>query len=275
MRKKSAFRVSGLVFLLVIPYLAVMGVNGAEAAFLNRAAEPEEFVAVLTAMQIPDTYEKETIKAQAVIARTNLFRQAEDGDTEKVLDELQGEIREKGWGFWDPVYGQAAKETEGQVLTSNGELKQAPYHELSGGETRDGESAFHDGAYAYLRAVDSGGDKDSPEYLSSTYIAGQRLPAELKVEERDTGGYVISLRADGNLLEGETFARGMGLKSSNFTIQRIGDQVRILVKGRGHGLGFSQYGGDQMAKNGNGWREILEKYFPGMEITEYEKSNPK
>lgn len=68
------------------------------------------------------------------------------------------------------------KNTQGQILTVDGELKLVPYHEISAGETRDGEEAFHDSQYAYLKSVDSSADKDAAEYLSSTYVSEQRLP---------------------------------------------------------------------------------------------------
>ena len=62
-----------------------------------------------------------------------------------------------------------------------------------------------------------------------------KCPLELEIQERDDSGYVISLTANGSLLEGESFARGMGLSSSDFTIQEIGGEIRFLCKGRGHG----------------------------------------
>ena len=43
--------------------------------------------------------------------------------------------------------------------------------------------------------------------------------------------------------------------------------VRFLCKGKGHGLGFSQYGGNKLAKEGKNWKEILNTYFPLMDIT--------
>ena len=95
------------------------------------------------------------------------------------------------------------------------------------------------------------------------------MPSELNIEEREESGYIVSLRADGNLLEGESFAQGMGLSSSNFTIQKIGDEIRFLCRGKGHGLGFSQFGGNELAKQGKSWEEILKTYFPAMEQTDY------
>ena len=150
-----------------------------------------------------------------------------------------------------------------------GELKLVPYHEISSGQTRDGATAFHDEEYSYLKSVDSSIDKESPSYLNSTYISVQQMPSQLNIEEREESGYVVSLTADDNLLEGESFAQGMGLSSSDFTIQKIGEEIRFLCRGRGHGVGFSQYGGNALAREGSTWEEILEIYFPAMEQSDY------
>lgn len=96
------------------------------------------------------------------------------------------------------------------------------------------------------------------------------MPQELKIRKRDSAGYVTELLADGKILEGETFRKGIGLASANFSIHKAGDRYRFLSRGRGHGLGFSQYGGNVMAKEGSTYREMLEFYFPGMEIQKCE-----
>lgn len=84
------------------------------------------------------------------------------------------------WEKVDKVYEEAVEDTSGQVLTYNGELKLVPYHQISAGQTRDGETAFHNEEYAYLKAVDSNSDKTAPGYLNSTYIAKQQLPGGIK-----------------------------------------------------------------------------------------------
>ena len=170
---------------------------------------------------------------------------------------LAGNLRDElpsCWSVWekaDKVYEEAVEDTSGQVLTYNGKLKLVPYHQISAGQTRDGETAFHNEEYAYLKAVDSNSDKTAPGYLNSTYIAKQQLPVELRIVEREDSGYVVSLMADENILEAESFVTGMGIASSDFSMQKMGEQVRFLSKGKGHGLGFSQYGGNKLAKEGN------------------------
>ena len=163
-------------------------------------------------------------------------------------------------------YGAAAEATVGQVLTYNGKLKLVPYHEISSGKTRDGKEVFHSADYGYLKSVESSQDREAPGYVNSAYVPASQLPAKLVVKKRDSAGYVTALTADGNWLEGETFRQGMHLASADFSVQKVGKMVRFLCKGKGHGLGFSQYGGNEMAKKGSSWEEILETYFPEMEV---------
>lgn len=275
MKKKGAFRYSGAMALFFIPYLLTAAVNGMETAILNRTPDLEEYIPVVLSKQIPDDYEKETIKAQAVIARTNFLRRIKiEGEDPGNIIRENGEENEElwsAWKSWDSVYEEAVQETKGQILTAGGELKLVPYHEISGGRTRDGAKALHSEEYSYLKSVDSSIDKKSPFYLNSTYISEQQMPSTLNVKEREETGYVVSMTADEKTLEGESFARGMGLTSSNFSIQKIGGEFRFLSKGKGHGLGFSQYGGNEMAKEGDSWEKILETYFPGMELAVYEE----
>ncbi len=58
----------------------------------------------------------------------------------------------------------------------------------------------------------------------------------------------------------------MDLPSSAFTLQQIGGQTRILCQGQGHGLGFSQYGGNVLASQGKKYDEILRSYFPKLTL---------
>ena len=237
------------------------------------------------------------MKAQAVIARSNLYRRLAAGEQAgKIMEEVSGEVTGKNtdrnsggeYSFildgtlspghlsqiWEMMKKadtlqenkNAADATAGQVLTYQGELKLVPYHQISSGMTRDGAEVFHNEEYSYLKSVDSSQDKDAPDYVNSTYVSASQLPARLVIKKRDSAGYVTALTADGSWLEGESFREGMHLASADFSMQKVGNAVRFLCKGKGHGLGFSQYGGNEMAKEGSSWEEILEAYFPEMEL---------
>lgn len=275
MKRKSVFNLSKILVFALLPYLSVSVINGSERILLNYRPDSEVYLTAVLSCQISPDYELQTVEAQAVIARSNLFRKfAEEENRLDVLREMGKSIKNQ-WKWWisDEIYEDAVENTEGKVLLVDGKLELVPYHEISGGTTRDGETVFGSSEYQYLKSVDSSADKNSPDYFSSTYISERQLPKELEIKERDSAGYVLSLQADDKILEGEMLALGMGLPSSNFSIQKTGSKVRFLCRGKGHGLGFSQYGGNELAKDGSLWEEILEEYFPEMEISTYDRND--
>lgn len=269
MKGRKQSWVTKIFLLLTLPYLVTVFVNGPEAVSVNKTTDMENILPIILRGQISPEYQIETIEAQAVIARSNFMRKIqEQKDTGSILREISNNVKQNGgiWKIPEVCYETAVKNTQGQILTVDGELKLVPYHEISAGETRDGEAAFHDPQYAYLKSVDSSADKDAAEYLNSTYVSEQQLPKDLTISLRDKSGYVQSLMADENILEGTAFASGMGIASPAFSMQKLDDRIRFLSKGKGHGIGFSQYGGDVLAKEGKTWQEILHIYFPLMEI---------
>mgnify|MGYP004646358479 FL=1 len=269
MKGRKQSWVTKIFLLLTLPYLVTVFVNGPEAVSVNKTTDMENILPIILRGQISPEYQIETIEAQAVIARSNFMRKIqEQKDIGSILREISNNVKQNGgvWKIPEVCYETAVKNTQGQILTVDGELKLVPYHEISAGETRDGEEAFHDSQYAYLKSVDSSADKDAAEYLKSTYVSEQQLPKELMISLRDKSGYVQSLMADENILEGTAFAFGMGIASPAFSMQKLDGRIRFLSKGKGHGLGFSQYGGDVLAKEGKTWQEILHIYFPLMEI---------
>ncbi|MCD8153146.1 MAG: SpoIID/LytB domain protein [Clostridiales bacterium] len=273
-------RFSGLLYvsaLFLIPYLAAVLFQGSAAVFSIRGADMEEFLPLLTSGQMEEDYEAAALEAQSVIARSNLCYRLGEGES---LPDILKEIWDCGgisfWRLWNgslnlEEYREAAAATAGKVLTWQGELKYVPYHEVSAGQTRDGAEAFHDEAYTYLQSVESSGDRNAPDYLSTIYVSSDWMPGELTVAFRDSAGYVTALTAGGNLLEGEAFRLGIGLASADFTVEMSEGQFCFVCKGKGHGLGFSQYGGNVLAENGYTWEEILEVYFPVMEICDTEE----
>ena len=250
--------------------------NGPERVLAERVPDMEEYLPVIVFSQISPDMKKETIKAQTVIARSNIQRRIGEG---KNLAEILWENRNTGevWRYFftekNQIYQQSAKETGGKVLTYEGKVKLTPWHKISAGKTRSGAEAFHDEAYTYLKSADSSGDKKSPDYMKVVEIPAGQLSGELKIKKRDSAGYVTELMVGETLLEGESFASGMGLESANFSLQKKDDTYYLRVRGSGHGVGFSQFGGNEMAKNGSNAEEILKKYFPEMELKEkYSKS---
>ena len=63
------------------------------------------------------------------------------------------------------------------------------------------------------------------------------------------------------IANGEAVRAALGLNSACFYLSELEGKIRIVTKGIGHGLGFSQYGAEQMAKRGSSYRELLQYYY--------------
>lgn len=62
------------------------------------------------------------------------------------------------------------------------------------------------------------------------------------------------------------------LPSAFFTIAKSGGNYIIEGGGYGHGIGMSQNGANEMAKAGKTYEEILQFFYPGTEVNNYERT---
>jgi len=71
------------------------------------------------------------------------------------------------------------------------------------------------------------------------------------------------------VVTGRQLREALGLRSNWFDVEDLGDAVRFVVRGYGHGIGMSQYGADAMARAGFGFDQILTHYYTGVEIVSF------
>ena len=102
--------------------------------------------------------------------------------------------------------------------------------------------------------------------LEKEKVDPEKLPDSLKIQERDSAGYVTKIQYGEITLNGEAVRAALGLPSACFYFSQLEGRVRITVKGLGHGLGMSQYGANEMAKEGKDYREILNYYYQDIRI---------
>ena len=104
--------------------------------------------------------------------------------------------------------------------------------------------------------------KISP-YVGSVQKGGAPAISE---SERTQGGSVAKITICGKSFRGSEVRSIFGLKSANFTVTVSGDKVTFDVVGYGHGVGMSQTGANEMAKNGKKYTEILQHYYTNIQI---------
>ena len=106
--------------------------------------------------------------------------------------------------------------------------------------------------------------------ILSAHLETLSLPEDpaqwIQITERTEAGMVTSAKIGENTVSGEDIRSWFGLSSANFTVECSGETLTFRTKGKGHGVGMSQYGADAMAKEGHTWEEILARYYPGTEI---------
>ncbi|MDO4557113.1 MAG: SpoIID/LytB domain-containing protein [Lachnospiraceae bacterium] len=291
---------------LFLPYCFTMMVSGTYVEQQEKTGSPitlideqgekmdmETFLPYIIAGEIDFDYEEETLKAQAVIARTNLMR-ALNGKSEEQIknlslvyvkpEDFQNSFGEKKRERILNTLRQVVKDTSGQALTWDGQYIDALYHKISIGTTVSSLEMYGK-EVPYLTAVESSQDVESEDYMSikeitkeeaimqmKTKIKGEQLTVDtlmnqLKIGEKTALGFVKTVQIGTETISGEDLKNLFDLPSVNFYLEEYEGKLRIITLGQGHCMGFSQYGANEMAKEEKGYQEILSYYYPGTKIT--------
>ncbi|WP_054739662.1 SpoIID/LytB domain-containing protein [Cellulosilyticum ruminicola] len=246
----------------------------------------ESLIMPILAKEISYKYEYEAIKAQAVIIRTYMARRALGM---QVKAELSGYTEEEMKQLWQneyesiyEMYKEAIEETSDEMMFYNRQPIQPLYHKSNGGLTRNAKDVY-DIEVPYLVSVESQDETNNTqmklsknsivEALSKKYpelVADEKnLENQIQIIEKDEAGYIKSIQVGNVILSGEAFKTLLGLESSNFRIYLSGDHFIFDVIGSGRGLGLSQNGANEMAKQGKNYKDILAYYYSGIEIKTY------
>lgn len=287
MKEKIKVIISCALILVCLPYLITYFFQGEKTSAATEKSEESQEIAGILAEQVPVNMKEEVLKAQAVMVRTQLAY-CEKNNQEKPKA-LSKEEMEQLWGqknyyeFYEKLI-RATEETEGQVITFQGEVINPAFHKVSAGYTRDGSTVYKN--TPYLLSVKSEADILSEDYLKVQFFTSKEfmerqsylIPAS-GIEEkpvadivksielqRDGAEYVTTMKINGTEVDVDAFMETFELPSSNFFIKEMDDKVRIVTKGCGHGYGLSQYGANEMAKKEKTYEEILKYYFSGIKI---------
>lgn len=262
--------------------------NGHKVKVIN-IIDLEEYLYGVLKNEMTDKAPIESLKAQAVIARTfavaNL-KKHEKEDGYNLCSTTHCQVY-KGMDTETDNIIKAVNETKGQILTYNGAVAEVFYHAWCGGITASAKSVW-------------GRDIS---YLTEVYD-----PFCKKMYPNDEWTYTLSLNEIKNIMNRnglnigeisslETGAKGNGGRvneviirhtngvdtiSSNklrlllgsdkiwstiFTISSNGNRVTFQGKGKGHGVGLCQRGAVTMGELGYNYKQILGFYYPGLYLS--------
>jgi stage II sporulation protein D len=98
-------------------------------------------------------------------------------------------------------------------------------------------------------------------------LTQDNFTTECAVADKTDSGYVKQVKVGTMTVTGNEFQEAFALPSLCFYMEEQDGALRIVCLGKGHGMGLSQYGANAMAKNGDSYKDILEHYYKGVELT--------
>ncbi len=254
----------------------------------------EEYITCVVAAEMPYTFYTEALKAQAVAARTyciyKLYEGSDHGNGAEVCsdyshcaafvtrDDLLSRYGEQVTNSIVTKISNAVRETEGQILTYDNRPILAAFHSRSYKRTESSLNVW--GGYRpYLVSVPSPeedgissvtlSNKQISELFSSSSAVecATSVKKELTSEKNDSGrqSYVAY---NGKMIKAKLLRSLFGFRSTAFEYEKTEDGYVFTVHGYGHGVGMSQYGANEMAKNGASYDEILTHYYTGVSFAE-------
>ncbi len=255
----------------------------------------EDYVRGVVAAEGSTETEPEALKALAIASRTyaikNLNRHKRDGYDFCTTTHCQRYWRADSDSTSNAALA-AVEKTSGEVLRGvDSQVADSYFSASCGGATANFTSLWGGNSPPHLRGVtddycsgeahanwtDKISSADLLKALQSDARTnvGKRLDG-IRILRTDQSGRAELLALDGDrrlTIKGWDFkiivGRVLGwhlLKSSRFTLQRTGSNFVFRGSGFGHGLGLCQEGAHVMAKRGAGYRQILDRYFPGTQV---------
>ena len=249
----------------------------------------EEYLVGAVLGEMPASFDREALKAQAVAARTYAWKACvtrgrhSDGSVCGDYSCCQAYISPEDYlaqgGLQQSIdkVRSAVDATAGQVLTYEGELIEATYFSCSGGKTEDAVAVWGSD-FPYLRSVESPGEEAAAWFTDEAVFSRQELEGALEVSlsadpaewfgemTYTAGGGVQTIRIADRLFPGTKLRGLLGLRSTAFSVRTEGETAVFTTRGYGHRVGMSQYGADAMADTGADYEQILAHYYPGTEL---------
>ncbi len=251
----------------------------------------------VVAAEMPASFELESLKAQAVAART--YTLSKEGSVSDIHPDatlctsvtccqayVTPEEAMENWGEDGTEYSekiaQAIEETDGLVLYYDGTLIEALYHSSSSGQTVDAVEVWGNDV-PYLVGVDSPEGEEIPNWQTTATFTGEEFSALIlaqypnadfsgdmaswcQILSTNSAGGVDTIAVGGVTIQGTTLRTLLGLRSTYFSTTTTEDAITFWVTGYGHGVGMSQYGAHTMATQGATYDEILMWYYTGVTL---------
>lgn len=244
----------------------------------------DEYVVGVLASEMPLSWPKETLKAQAVAARSYALSVMNERKNQayhlesSILDQVFRHVVQEDRS--DPLIKkaiQAVHETQGvKLFAPEGRVLKAYFHSDCGGKTTAAGNVWTATASSGV-AVDSF-CPTNPQANWKLRLSKEELIRRLKIpdisgldlikvpsEKRIKAVQLAINETQKKTISANAFRQLLGfqdLRSSLFEIKRVGESFTFVGQGFGHGVGMCQWGSRALGKNGKNYNQILKHYYP-------------
>lgn len=253
-----------LLFLFAFVWVCLLPLYPSVSVAEEKALPDEEYVVSAMLGMTSDLLPEEALKAIAVTVRTytayhgKVLPQGSKEDIARATSVLQA----------DAVYNavrDAVYATSGEVLTYSGKIINACFHLASYKNTAEGDAP-------YLKSVPTPDESSYNGFFGEKTISPQEIylygKGEILSVSYGADGKARAVEFEHGSVDAADFAAAFSLASSDFTVNSLPDGgYTVLTRGIGNGYGLSLYGAYLLAEEGNGYTDILYRYFTGVLLT--------
>ncbi|WP_291515462.1 SpoIID/LytB domain-containing protein [Bdellovibrio sp. ArHS] len=244
----------------------------------------EDYVVGVLASEMPLSWPMESLKAQAVAARSYALAVMNERKEQpyhlesNILDQVFRHVLAEDEK--DPLLKkalQAVKETQGQKLYSaNDQVLKAFFHSDCGGKTTTPKNVWNYGVNTGV-ATDSSCPTNPRAHwklaLSKSELHRRLgLPPIAKIDfirnvadQRVLKVKVALNDSSEKLISANDFRQKIGfteLRSALFEMKKVGESFVFEGRGFGHGVGLCQWGSRALSRSGLNYQQILSHYYP-------------
>ncbi|MBU4345978.1 MAG: SpoIID/LytB domain-containing protein [Candidatus Omnitrophica bacterium] len=247
----------------------------------------EDYIKGILYHEVSHYWPLEALKAQAILCRTYALYQ---------IQESKAKDYDVTSDIYSQVYGgksseryrtnKAVDKTQYEVLTYQERIFSTYYHATCGGHTQDASLLWRIDIPP-LKGVSCNFCADSPHFswhkvLSLKQIKDALLKLgysdcgtikDIIISGRDKSGRITYLKITTNKkdikIPAKDFRNALGpnvIRSTNFDVKVVDQDVVFVGSGWGHGVGLCQWGAYFMAKQGYSYEQILQYYYPQAQL---------
>lgn len=267
-----------------LPSRVLLNMNANKKVDVVGVMPLDDYVVGVLASEMPLSWPLETLKAQAVAARSYALAVMEERKDKpyhlesSILDQVFRHVLDEDEN--DPLIKkavQAVRETQGvKLYAANNKVLKAFFHSDCGGKTTSPKNVWNYGVNAGT-TVDSScptnprahwkltlTKEELTRRLQVTDISGIdliRIPSENRVKSvrlalNESTEKVMSVNDFRQMLGFQD------LRSALFEVKKLGENFLFQGQGFGHGVGLCQWGSRALGKSGRDYKQILTHYYP-------------